>query len=113
MKISWNIVIQITVPILTLFIGFFLNKLSEKKTKVLFYFGHISNFRTRGESYTDVYTHNIILNNCGKLPANNLRIGHHILPSHYQIYPQIEYSINNLPDGAQEIVIQNSFQRKK
>jgi hypothetical protein len=103
--IDWNLVVNIAVPIITLFLGAWLDRVLEAKSRLVYYVGHVSAFKIRGEQTGDVFTHAIVLRNGGRKSAINVRIGHHDLPPNVQIHPAINYEIKTVPDTGQEIVI--------
>lgn len=110
MTIDWNIVATIASPIVALFIGAFLNHLLENRAKVVSYLGHVSGIRLKSEHH--VNTHSVVLRNAGRKTANNVRLGHNILPD-FQIFPDIEYTVRDLPGGAKEILIPTLVPKKQ
>jgi len=106
MHINWDIVVKISVPLLTLFLGVILNKWAEDKPRLISFLSHtfaISSETPEGLHFT-VHTHSIVVRNAGRKPATNVRLGHSTLPA-FQIYPSTNRTINELPDGSKEIVI--------
>jgi len=113
MQLDWNIVATIAAPIIALFIGAALNRVIENRPKVISYMGHVSGiFLRQYENPFQVNTHSIVLINTGRKKDTNLRIGHNVLPD-FQIHPDIEYSINDLPGGGKEILIPNFVPKKQ
>lgn len=104
-NIDWSIVANISMPIISLFIGAGLNHFLERRAKVISYLGHVSGITlSRPEGPVIVNTHSVVLRNAGKQAATNVRLGHLNLPD-FQIYPDIEYTVRSLPGGQKEIVI--------
>lgn len=58
-----------------------------------------------------VNTHTIVVKNTGKKTANNVRIGHYVLPPSHQVFPPVSYEVVNAPtpNTAAEIVIPNTL----
>jgi hypothetical protein len=50
-----------------------------------------------------VNMHALVVRNNGKKPATNVRLGHNVLPD-FSIYPNIQYRVEDLAGGGQEIV---------
>lgn len=105
MQINWNIVVQIATPFLTLFLGAFLNRLIERKPKIVSYIGHASAFQLNDQNRTRIHTHSVVVSNSGSKTAKNVRLGHFVLPEHFQITPNVEHTVNRFQDGTAEIHI--------
>jgi len=105
MKIDWDLIIKIVIPLLMLLLGHILDRVFARKPKLISYLGHVSAFTLNNENQTQVFTHAIVVRNTGRETANNVRIGHFVLPSDYQIYPSIPHAIEPIPRGGAEIVI--------
>lgn len=84
MNINWDLVVRIVVPLGTLVLGRFLDRWLTKKPKLISYLGHVSAFTLSNESHTQVFTHAIVVRNEGREAANNVRVGHYVLPD-YQL----------------------------
>jgi hypothetical protein len=104
MDIDWMLVATIAGPIVALFVGAILNRILERRAKVITYYGHVSSFALQDQQRTRVFTHTVVIRNVGWKSAKNVRIGHNILP-HYQIYPSIQFEISQIPDDGIEILI--------
>jgi hypothetical protein len=104
--IDWNLVVQVAVPIATLFLGAWVTQWFEKQPSLTTYFGHVSAFQHTLDDGTKaaIYTHSVVIHNAGKKTANNVRLRHNTLPG-FQIYPSVDYKVVDLPDGAKEIVV--------
>jgi hypothetical protein len=105
MKVDWDIVIKIIVPLGTLVLGKYLDRWLSKRPKLISYLGHSSAFIVRSTPPVNVHTHAIVVRNAGRATANQVRIGHYILPDNIQLYPSIPYTVERAQDGAAEIVI--------
>ena len=105
MQINWDIVVKIIVPIGTLVLGKYLDRWFYRKPKLIYYLGHASAFALRGNPPGTVHTHSIVLRNAGRETACNVRVGHHILPDNYQLYPAVPHTTEGAPDGIKELVI--------
>jgi hypothetical protein len=103
MNIDWDLVLKIAIPLATLVLGKFLDQLFAKKTRLVSYLGHVSAFTLQNQ--TQVYTHSIVVRNVGRQTANNVRIGHHVLPADHRIHPPVPYTIQQTPGGGAEIQI--------
>ncbi|WP_462137566.1 hypothetical protein [Candidatus Mycalebacterium sp.] len=105
MTFDYWLLLQIAVPVVTLFIGGWINRKFEKKSNLVTYLGHVAaHIDTKpGSTPLEIHTHEIVVANTGRKSAKNVRIFHHYLPS-FNLYPEIEYSVKKLQTG-QEIVI--------
>ena len=107
MEIDWSLATKITMPILTLFLGVFINRLLENREKLVAYLGHSASHRLQPtedeQAPVIVNTHSVVLKNNGRKSAKNVRLGHNQLPN-LNVFPDIEYEIKELPGGGKEIV---------
>lgn len=111
--IDWSVVATIAAPIIALFIGAALDRYLERRARVVSYLGHASGIRlTRPEGPVVVNTHSIVVRNSGGRAATNVRLGHSVLPD-FQIFPDIDYSIRDLPGGQKEIFIPTLVPKKE
>ncbi len=115
MTIDWNVIATIASPIIALFIGAGLNRLIESRPKLVSYLGHVSGIHLKGneeQKELQVNTHSVVLRNAGRKTGTNIRLGHITLPD-FQIFPDIDYSIRQLPGGEYEIVIPKLVPKKQ
>lgn len=80
--ISWDLLSRFAAPLVALFVGAALNRIIERRPRLLSYLAHSSAVTVRppeGEP-TTVHTHSVVVWNGGKQPAKNVRLGHHVLP---------------------------------
>jgi hypothetical protein len=102
--VNWDLVIKIVVPAGTLVLGRFLDRWLTKKPRLISYLGHVSSFTLRNQSQTLVFTHAIVVRNAGREAANNVRIGHSVLPD-YQLSPSVYHTVEQIQTGGTEVVI--------
>ena len=116
MRINWNSMLTVSMPIVTLFLGALVNHLLESKPKLISYLGFISSHRlTQQENGTPgaiVNTHSLIIKNIGRRVATNVRLGHSFLPS-VNVYPDVAYEIQDLPGGGKEIIFPTLVPKKE
>jgi len=105
MDIDWVVIATIVGPILGAFAGIYIQKIAEKRPRVIGFLGHASAFTLGNAERTVVHTHSFIVRNAGKKTAKNVRIGHYVLPRDFSVHPPVQYSIETLPDGTKEILI--------
>lgn len=106
MTIEWTAVATIAAPIISLFVGVWVNRKFESRPVLISYFGHISAFRStppNGQAI-QVHTHAVILRNTGRRSATNVRLHHAVLPD-FTIWPSVVYRTEDLLDGTRDIVI--------
>ncbi len=106
MSVDSNTIALIISGIACLFIGALVNRIFERKPRLIVYLGHTSAFKLRSikEGPNQIFTHSVVVRNAGRKPTHNLRIGHIGLPE-FQIYPKVQYNVINLPDGGKGIVL--------
>ncbi len=103
MSVDWNVVATMASPLVALFVGAALNRAIESRPRVVSYLGHVSGiFLSRATPPMQVNTHSVVLRNTGRKTARNVRLGHAVLPD-FSVYPDIEYSVADLPGGGKEI----------
>ena len=109
-----NLYIQIVIPRVTLLLGFFINKISEDRAKLLHYYVNPASTTLSAPDTDDtiVNTHTLIIVNNGRKTANNVRLGHNILPA-FSIFPSCDYSVVDLPDGKKEILIPKIVKKER
>ncbi len=116
MRIDWTLAVQVVGGTILLVIGGFLTRLFERKPHVIYFISHASGFRQRntelGEEFW-IFAHSIVLRNTGRRTAKNVRIGHRILPDQFNVFPSTDYEINHLPDGGDEIIIDQLVPREQ
>ena len=105
MSIDWILAATIGGPILALLVGAALDRLLERRPRLLAYYGHVSSFTLRGPSGTSIInTHSVVVANGGRKPATNVRLGHHFLPD-FQLSPSVQCIVEPLPSGGHELVL--------
>src|SRR5882724_10356946 len=103
--IDWMLAATIAAPILTLFIGIALDRILERKPKLIAYYGHASVFRLLvGNNPTIIHAHSVVVKNTGRKPAEHIQISHNYLPD-ISVFPDMEYTTVNLPGRGAEIRI--------
>ncbi len=104
MEINWPVFATIASPIIALFIGVVIDRIIERKARLIAYFTHASAFNLPGPPPVTIHTHGIVIRNIGKRTATDIRVRHNTLPLNYRIFPVIEQRVENLPGGGTEIV---------
>ena len=104
--VDWELLTKVAVPILTLFIGVWVNQRLEKRPKLLSHWGHVSSFNYQKEDGNTgiVNTHSVVIMNVGRRAATNVRLSHHFLPE-FNISPPVEYQLKEVPNSGKDIVI--------
>jgi len=123
---DWDLLLRILIPFGTLALGVFLRDRFERRPSVVYYLGTVSDFlirndgrRTSSTGEQDdpetessqpfakdigVYTHSVVISNKGRASANNVRLGHVVLPEHYFVFPKVEYKMSDVKDSGCDIV---------
>lgn len=104
MIVNWQVLATVAAPIVALFVGAALNRLLERRARLIAYFTHASAFQLAGANPMGVHTHGIVIRNVGRKPAIDVRVRHNLLPANHNVFPNIERSVVNLPGGGAEIV---------
>lgn len=106
MNIDFDLFVKIFSPILGVCLGIFLERRFKEKPNLISYISQASAIYTKTPEGKplNVHTHSIVLQNSGTKPANNLKIGHNVLPA-FSIYPSVEHTVKELSDGTKEIRI--------
>jgi hypothetical protein len=107
MIIDWHLVAQVTLPIATLLGGAFLERVLERKAKLVAFYGHVAQHTIAAvepEPARIINTHSIIIRNAGRLAAHNVRIRHHYLPPNFRIDPPRRWTREGLPNGGEELL---------
>jgi hypothetical protein len=103
MAVNWDLVLKIVIPLGALLLGKLLDQWFGKRPKLITYLGHTSSFTLASANNTKVHTHAIVIRNTGRATANNVRVGHNVLPD-VQVYPDVPYTKEVTPGGGTEIV---------
>ena len=104
--VDWQFLATVAVPILTLFIGVWVNRRFERRPVLLSHWGHVSSFNyQKGDGTTGIVnTHSVVIMNVGRRAATNLRLSHTFLPG-FNIWPPVEYQLKEVPNSGRDIVI--------
>ncbi|MDD3597176.1 hypothetical protein [Sulfuricurvum sp.] len=103
---SFDILAKLLAPVITAIISYFIKKYFEAKPKLIIYLVHASAIPLKGdEQGTIVNTHSVVVRNAGQKTANNVRIGHDILPESFQLFPKLPYEKVQGSENSAEILI--------
>lgn len=104
--IDWQVFATVAAPIVTLFLGLWLDRRLESRPVLLSHWGHVSSFNyPRGDGGTGIVnTHSVVIRNVGRRAATNVRLSHTVLPD-FTIWPAVEYQIREVPNSGADIVI--------
>jgi hypothetical protein len=105
MPLDLDLVVKISVPLGALVLGKYLDQWFAKRPKLISYLGHASAFTLRGDNPSTVHAHAIVVRNAGRVAANNVRIGHYVLPDHFQLSPSISHNVERNDGGIAGIII--------
>ena len=104
--VHWQLFVTVAAPILTLFVGVWVNRQFGSRPVLLSYWGHVSTFNYQKRSGTTgvVNTHSVVIRNVGRRAATNVRLSHTYLPE-FNIWPRVQYHLEEVPNSGQDIVI--------
>jgi len=100
MRFNWISIATVAAPLLAVL----LNWLLERRPNLISYMGYASGFLAKDPSSPPIFTHSVVIKNVGRKSATNIRVGHGVLPETYLVFPQVQYSLHDLPNGGKEIV---------
>ena len=104
--VDWQLFVTVAAPILTLFVGVWVNRRFESRPVLLSYWGHVSSFNyQQGNGASGVvHTHSVVIRNVGRRAATNVRLSHTHLPD-FNIWPRVQYQLEEVPNSGKDIVI--------
>lgn len=105
--IDWLIVATIAGPVIGAFVGGWVVEMFAKRPRLITFYGHVSAFsiKTQAGPFA-IYTHDVVVANQGRRTANNVRLGHQVLPENYALNPVVEFDARAIAGGlGAEIVI--------
>jgi hypothetical protein len=105
MPLNLDLAVKITVPLTTLVLGKYLDRWLTMRPRLIIYLFHSSAFTMRTQNPATIHTHAIVIRNSGRVAANNIRIGHFVLPDNYQLVPSVPHEVVRTENGGAEIVI--------
>lgn len=108
MSIPLEILAKLLSPLIAAVIAALTKHYLEARPRLVTYLVHASAIPlpVPGQpNAAQVNTHSIVVANTGKKTANNVRIGHLLLPPSHQVWPPVNHQVANSPNGAAEIII--------
>jgi len=96
--------------ILENFVGGLLNRIVERRPRLIAYYGHAGVFQISPpqQPSAKIHTHTVVIGNVGGLPVHNVRVPHRGLLAgagiHVYVDPGVNYSTQVLPGGEEEIL---------
>jgi hypothetical protein len=106
---NWDLIFRILGPIAGAITGWLLGRWSERRSKLVTYYGHVSAFQARPEPAADgqpapppfaVHSHSVVIRNAGRRAATNVRVTHQYLPRDYNVSPAVPYTVEQLEGGV-------------
>ena len=103
--VDWHLFLTVAAPILTLFVGAWVNRRFESRPRLLSHFGHVSSFKFTQDNGDPgaVNAHSVVIRNVGRRPATNVRLSHSHLPD-FNVWPRVPYRVEEVPDSGFDIV---------
>ena len=105
MPFDVDLAVKIVVPLGALVLGKYLDRWFTKRPRLISYLGHTSAFALANPPGGTIHTHAIVVRNAGKVAANNVRVGHNVLPNTFNLYPAVPHTVQRPPGGIAEIVL--------
>lgn len=97
---------RIFAPLVSLLVGVVVKRYTEARSLLTQFVGHVSQFTINDEARTRVFTHAIVIRNTGRKSANNIRVGHTVLPPNIELFPNVSHEIKRNTDGSGEIIVE-------
>jgi hypothetical protein len=103
MAVDLDLVVKVAGPVLGALVGVGIKHVLDSRPRVVAFLGHVSGIRLqRDGGPLSIGTHSVVLRNAGRKAAQNVRIGHNVLPD-FQVFPDTPYVVETLPNGSREI----------
>jgi hypothetical protein len=104
--IDWNVAAAFAAPVITLFVGIWVNRRFGDSAKLISYYGHVATFRYTppGGKMVLINTHAVVIRNAGRKAATNVRLSHYSLPD-FNVSPPVQHYTQRLSNGGSDIVI--------
>jgi len=105
--IDWGQFATYAAPVLALFVGAALDRLLERRPKLISYLVHASAVEIVPPNGVNFWAHihSVVVRNNGREAATDVRLGHSAWPPNYSVYPPTQHTVVNLPGGTTEIVV--------
>ena len=104
MVVDWNLVAAVSVPVICLFVGGWVNRKFERRPELVSYIGHSATFDiSTEENNLVINTHTVVIRNAGGRSATNVRMTHGTLPK-ITVFPPINFIYEPLPAGGVDLV---------
>jgi hypothetical protein len=114
LAVDFSIATRVAEYVVTFFLGWFLNRLVERRARLTVFYGHVGTFQMGPPPNQpnlpniSVNTHTVVIRNAGSIAAHNVRVPHTGLLRqaniHVWVDPGIHYSTNVLPGGQEELL---------
>jgi hypothetical protein len=107
LKVDITLVSQIFGGLILLIIGAVINRIVEKRSRLIAYYSHVGEFRLQPQG--KVHTHSVVIRNNGRAKAENVHVPHHGMLKdaniHVSIDPSsIEHVTKKLDNDKEEIL---------
>jgi hypothetical protein len=112
--IDWDLVAKLAGPVIGAAVGAGLKHVFDSRPRVVAFLGHVSGITLRRPDSQSlaVGSHSVVLRNAGNKSAQNVRIGHNVLPD-FQVFPDVTYTVVTLPNGSNEIQFPSLVPKKQ
>ncbi len=112
---DWDLLARIVGPVLGAFVGWGLARVSERRSKLVTYYGHVSAFLLNPPPPpppqpppppVPVFTHAVVIRNAGRKVAKDVRVSHNVLPPDFTIHPAVPHTVEQLQGGVDIVIAQ-------
>lgn len=111
MNIHWDNMLKVGAPVISAVVAWVLARVSEKRVKLIGFYGHTSAFTLPPPNplpddwHGTIHTHAVVVRNVGKKTATRVRVSHFFLPKSFNLWPAVKYTLEEVPNSGPDIVI--------
>jgi hypothetical protein len=107
--IDFSILSKIGIGVFLLFAGGFINRLFERRARLVIFYGHVGRFYLQQQPQPGiVHTHAVVIRNAGRVAAQNVHVSHFGLLNanniHVSIDPPLAHTVQTLSNNTDEIL---------
>jgi hypothetical protein len=125
MEITDNLknILRVLSPFMVAIFAFLLKKFFNSRPKLIAYYGHFSRHTLKKtEPNITIFTHSVVIRNISEQTATNVRLGHRKVTDangvtldfpEINIYPEVNYTTIDLPEGGKEIIFPTLVNNKQ
>jgi hypothetical protein len=111
--VNLSLLIKIGGSLFLLVAGAFINRLFERRPRLIVFYGHVGRFHVQppqpplSPQPGIVHTHWVVIRNSGRVAAQNVHVPHNLMLTnnvHISIDPALAHTVQSLPNNTEEIL---------